>query len=90
MMNGEHKLAIGEGRIKTAMALGIIWRNRIQARTSKDAGVVQLLGIWLHKHQHYCIVVRHFCLAFPACPVPPNDPKCLRVADYNPVSRSFW
>ena len=28
----------------------------------------------------------HFC----ACPVPPNDPKCLCGTDFDPVSHSFW
>ena len=45
------KTSVKLGRITTTVALGIVWRDRIQSiyQASKNVAVVQLLCSWLHK-----------------------------------------
>ena len=67
-------------RITTAMTLGIVWTgfNQSVHQSSKNAAAVQFLCTWRHKQPQFlwCGIV--------ACPVPPNNPKCLCVADSDP------
>ena len=41
-------------QINTTEVLGIVRRDRIRVRTSKNAKSLQLLHTWLHKQPHYC------------------------------------
>ena len=81
-------------RITTAMALGIVWtRDRIQSTNPsiKQKSQRQLYNCCVpgctnsHNRSGAAFLRRIF-----AYPVPPNDPKCLCVADSDPGSHSFW
>ena len=84
-------------RITTAMALGILWRDRNQLikQARKQARKPAKMP-WQYNccvpgctNSHNCRGAA-FLLGIFACLVSPNDPKCLCVDHSDPGSHSFW
>ena len=77
-------------RITTAMALGIVWRwDSINQSSKKKMPRQYNCCAPGCTNSHNCSVAA-FLLAIFACPVSPNDPKRLCVADPDPGSHSFY
>ena len=70
-------------RLITAMALGIVWGERIQSidQASKQKCRGSTIAVYLAAQTATIVVVRQFCLL---------DSKCLCVADSDPGSHLFW